>query len=79
MRIAGRRRDLLLRYLDTQERAWDYLAMGVEMVWVIDPRSRTGRMCKGDVRQEVRTLRVPGSPIYVDLDETLSAHGGRAR
>ena len=56
-------------YLDTQERAWDYLAMGVEMVWVIDPRSRTGRMCKGDVWQEARTLRVPGSPIYVDLDE----------
>ncbi len=55
-------------YSDTQERARDYLNMGVEMVWVIDPKSRTGRMCKGDIWQEARTLRVPGTLIYVDLD-----------
>ncbi len=55
-------------YSDTQERARDYLNMGVEMVWVIDPKSRTGRMCKGDIWQEARTLRVPGTPIHIDLD-----------
>ena len=55
-------------YSDTEERARDYQAMGVEMVWVIDPKSRTGRMCKDDIWQEVRILRVPGTPIHVDLD-----------
>ncbi len=54
-------------YSDTQERARDYLDMGVEMVWVIDPQSRTGRMCKGDIWKEARTLLVPGTPIHVDL------------
>ncbi len=38
------------------------------MVWVIDPKSRTGRMCKGDIWQEAQTLRVPGTPIHVDLE-----------
>jgi Uma2 family endonuclease len=31
-------------YSDTQDRAQDYLEMGVKAVWLIDPRSRTGRM-----------------------------------
>ena len=34
-------------YSDTQERAQDYRAMGVETVWIIDPKTRTGRMCSG--------------------------------
>ena len=29
-------------YSDTQERAQDYRAMGVETVWIIDPKTRTG-------------------------------------
>ena len=60
-------------YSDTQERARDYLNMGVDMVWVIDPRSRSGRMCKGDTWQEARILRVLGTPIHVDL-ETIFEH-----
>ena len=32
-------------YSDTQERAQDYRAMGVETVWIIDPKTRSGRMC----------------------------------
>ena len=55
-------------YSDTQERAQDYLSMGVKMVWVIDPKSRTGRMCREDTWQEARILRVPETPIHVDLD-----------
>ncbi len=30
-------------YSDTQERAQDYRAMGVETVWIIDPKTRTGQ------------------------------------
>ena len=65
-------------YTDTQERARDYLNMGVEMVWVIDPKSRSGRMCKGDIWQEARILRVPGTPIHVDL-ETIFQHMTKPR
>ena len=42
--------------------------MGVQMVWVIDPKSRTGRMCRADIWQEARILRVPETAIHVDLD-----------
>src|SRR5271165_5182252 len=34
-------------YSDTQERAEDYRAMGVGTVWIIDPKTRSGRMCSG--------------------------------
>ena len=54
-------------YADTQERARDYRNMGVAMVWIIDPRSRTGRMCWAETWQEAAILRVPGTAIYVDL------------
>lgn len=58
-------------YIDTQERAHDYFAMGVPMVWVVDPRSRTGRMCSGPIWEEARILRVPHYPIHVDLDHVF--------
>jgi len=32
-------------YSDTQERAEDYLRMGVSTIWIIDPKTRTGRVC----------------------------------
>jgi len=32
-------------YSDIQERAQDYREMGVGTVWIIDPRTRTGRIC----------------------------------
>ncbi len=56
-------------YTDTQQRAADYLRMGVPMIWVIDPETRTGRMCHEDTWTEAHRLEVPGTPIYVDLHE----------
>jgi Uma2 family endonuclease len=56
-------------YSDTQERAEDYLSMGVGTVWIIDPKTRTGRMCNGAVWTAARRLEVPNTPLYVDLDE----------
>jgi Uma2 family endonuclease len=61
-------------YSDTQERAQDYRAMGVKAVWIIDPKTRTGRMCideqsRGDDVWVLATvLKVPGTLIHVDLD-----------
>ena len=56
-------------YSDTQERAQDYREMGVETVWIIDPKTRTGRMCTGASWVEARRLAVAGTPLYVELDE----------
>ena len=54
-------------YSDTQERAQDYLAMGVDMVWIIDPKSSTGKMISGDTWVGAETLSVPRTDITVHL------------
>jgi Uma2 family endonuclease len=59
-------------YSDTQERAQDYRAMGVETVWIIDPKTRTGRMCSGTEWVEASRLEVKGTPLYVNLPEIFS-------
>jgi Uma2 family endonuclease len=56
-------------YSDTQERAQDYRAMGVGTVWIIDPKTRTGRMCSGAEWVEATRLEVKGTPLFVELAE----------
>jgi Uma2 family endonuclease len=59
-------------YSDTQERAQDYRAMGVKTVWIVDPKTRTGRMCSGAEWVEASRLEVKGTPLYVDLPDVFS-------
>jgi Uma2 family endonuclease len=59
-------------YSETQERAQDYHNMGVATVWIIDPKTRSGRMCSGLDWTEGRRLAVSGTPVYVELDEIFS-------
>jgi Uma2 family endonuclease len=59
-------------YSDTQERAQDYRAMGVETVWIVDPKTRTGRVCSGTEWVEASRLEVKGTPLYVNLPEIFS-------
>lgn len=59
-------------YSDTQERAQDYRAMGVQTVWIIDPKTRTGRMCSGTEWIESSRLQVNETPLYVDLPNIFS-------
>ena len=59
-------------YSDTQERAQDYRAMGVQTVWIVDPKTRTGRMCSGAEWVESSRLEVKGMQLYVDLPEIFS-------
>jgi len=59
-------------YSDTQERAQDYRTMGVETVWIIDPKTRTGRTCVGVEWIESSRLEVKGTPLYVNLAEIFS-------
>jgi Uma2 family endonuclease len=58
-------------YSDTQERAQDYRAMGVETVWIIDPKTRSGRMCSGAEWVEAARLDVKGTPLFVDLQDVF--------
>ena len=55
-------------YADTQRRARDYQAMGIGTIWIIDPETRSGRVCTGDTWTAASRLEVPGTPIFVDLD-----------
>jgi len=59
-------------YSDTQERAHDYQAMGIETVWIIDPRTRTGRMCSGSEWVESSRLEVKHTPMFVNLPDIFS-------
>jgi Uma2 family endonuclease len=59
-------------YWDTQERAQDYRSMGIETVWIIDPKTRTGRMCSGAEWVESPRLEVRGTPLYVELGDIFS-------
>jgi Uma2 family endonuclease len=54
-------------YSDTQERTTDYRKMGVDTIWIIDPRTRTGRMCINEVWSASDRLEVSSTPIYVEL------------
>ncbi|HEY0796728.1 MAG TPA: Uma2 family endonuclease [Acidisarcina sp.] len=56
-------------YSDTEERAADYLAMGIKTVWIIDPKTRTGRMCIDRSWIASERLEVQGTAIYVELPE----------
>jgi Uma2 family endonuclease len=59
-------------YSDTQERAQDYRGMGVETIWIIDPKTHTGRMCTGMDWVEASRLEVKGTPLYLNLPEIFS-------
>ncbi|HTD54225.1 MAG TPA: Uma2 family endonuclease [Silvibacterium sp.] len=59
-------------YSETEDRSRDYMNMGVETVWLIDPKTRTGRMCVSNSWTSASRLEVPGTPIYVQLDELFS-------
>ena len=54
-------------YSDMQQRADDYLSMGVETIWIIDPATRTARVCDGRTWTQATRLEVVGTPIYVEI------------
>jgi len=64
-------------YSDTQERAQDYLDMGVRALWIIDPKTRTGRMCSGTGWIAADRLEVAGTDLYVDLAAIFNGIGDR--
>ncbi len=66
-------------YSAMQERVTDYQRMGVHSIWIIDPSTQSGQMCSGDAWITARTLRVPKTAIYVELDDLFqSLHSARS-
>jgi len=59
-------------YSDLQERCQDYRQMGVETVWIIDPKTRSGRMCSEAEWVAAERLGVADTPIHVQLDELFA-------
>jgi Uma2 family endonuclease len=59
-------------YSDTEDRIRDYHAMGVETVWIVDPKTRTGRVCTPAHWTEAPRLDAKGTPLYVQLGDIFS-------
>jgi Uma2 family endonuclease len=57
-----------------RERVDEYLAFGVEHVWILDPASRRAYVCSrtGFQEPESGVLSVPGTPIRLVLSELFS-------
>ncbi len=49
-----------------QERCMDYRQMGCTQMWIIDPKTRTGRTCRHDDWLEMERLEIAGSPVFLD-------------
>jgi Uma2 family endonuclease len=58
-------------YADMEERVADYLAMGIQPVWIIDPKTRTGRMCIGEAWIAGARPDVPVTAIDVELPDVF--------
>ena len=43
--------------------------MGVPNIWLIDPETRTARVCMGNDWIGTRRFEVAGTGIYMDVDE----------
>ncbi len=56
-------------YSAMKKRVADYQNMGVKAIWISDPETRTGQVRVGATWTEARTLTVPGTPVYVEIDE----------
>lgn len=58
-----------------RERVREFLEMGVAEVWVVDPDTRSVSVCAGATTVEHMSgrLRVPGTPIEVELAEIFKA------
>jgi Uma2 family endonuclease len=64
------------RMSDMQERVDDYLAMGVAVVWVIDPHRRLAfSAISRKMTEAAVNLTVPGTPVHVSVAEMFAVLG----
>jgi Uma2 family endonuclease len=60
------------RMIEMQERVDDYLAMGVVMVWLVDPRRRKGFVVSALGQHPVEELTVPETAIRISLNKVFA-------
>ena len=56
---------------DMHQRVEDYAKMGVTAVWIVDPLRRRIFQNEGASPQQVQTLTVPGTEIWVGIDQVF--------
>ncbi len=59
-------------YSSTQRLASDYVKMGIPNIWLIDPETRSARVCEGNAWTEKKRLEIAETAIYVDVDELFA-------
>jgi len=60
------------RMSDIEERSQDYLAMGVPMVWIVDPKKRLAFQKSGTELEPVEVLTLPGHEVQVATAEVFA-------
>ena len=51
----------------TKKKCDEYIAMGAQGVWIINPLNRTAWHWLGNAWKEAACLEVPGTPIFVEV------------
>jgi Uma2 family endonuclease len=52
-----------------EQRIEDFIAFGVQNIWIIDPKKRIGWDCSDGNWSRKERFEVDGSPIYLALDD----------
>jgi Uma2 family endonuclease len=60
-------------FAETQRRAEDYQRMGADTLWIIDPQTRTAKVCTRLTWTAATRLTVGGSDIYVEIADLFRA------
>jgi Uma2 family endonuclease len=60
-------------FAETQRRAEDYQRMGADTLWIIDPQTRTAKVCTCLAWTAATRLTVEGSDIYVEIADLFRA------
>jgi Uma2 family endonuclease len=60
-------------FAETQRRAEDYQRMGADTLWIIDPQTRTAKVCTRLTWTAATRLTVDGSDIYVEIADIFRA------
>ena len=57
---------------DMQDKVDDYLAMGVQAIWIVNPRLREAFVVEAGAWIPTQELTVPGTPIHVTTAEVFA-------
>jgi Uma2 family endonuclease len=60
-------------FAETQRRAEDYQRMGADTLWIIDPQTRTAKVCTRLTWTAATRLTVAGSEVYVEIEHLFRA------